>query len=63
MLTREPQAFEYLTDGDNEYYSNLLNLKIESPYDDNFSDDELTFLPYYIYLTSTSDPAKYGLQR
>jgi hypothetical protein len=33
----------------------MLNLKIEVPDDDNFSDDELTFLPYYAFLTSTSN--------
>ena len=29
-----------------------LNAKIESPDDDNYSDDELTFLPYYEILTA-----------
>ena len=29
------------------YDHNLINLKIENPGDDNFSDDELTFLPYF----------------
>ena len=28
---------------------NLMNLKIESPDDDNYSDDELTFLPYLTF--------------
>ncbi len=30
-----------------------LNLKITTPEDDNFSDDELTFLPYFTYAIST----------
>lgn len=29
----------------NAYESNLQNLKIQTPIDDNFSDDELTFMP------------------
>lgn len=29
----------------------MLNMKIESPDDNNYSDDELAFLPYYTYLT------------
>lgn len=33
----------------------MLNLKIESPDDDNYSDDELAFLPFYTYLTM-ADP-------
>lgn len=32
------------------YDHNLINLKIENPGDDNFSDDELTFLPYFEFL-------------
>lgn len=32
-----------------DYYGNLLNLKIKTPVDDNYSDDELTFLPYYLF--------------
>ncbi len=31
------------------YDRNLLNLKIEIPDDNNFSDDELTFLPYFTW--------------
>ena len=33
-----------------QYDENIVNLKIESPVDDNYSDDELTFLPYYTFL-------------
>lgn len=29
----------------------MLNLKIETPIDDNYSDDELAFLPYYVLLS------------
>src|SRR5688572_14844450 len=34
------------------YSTNIINLKITQPSDDNFSDDELTFLPYFTYLYS-----------
>jgi hypothetical protein len=33
-----------------EYELNVINTKIPVPNDNNFSDDELTFLPYYTYL-------------
>jgi hypothetical protein len=33
-----------------EYDINVLNTKIAIPTDDNYSDDELTFLPYWTYL-------------
>ena len=32
-----------------DYNGNLVNLKIKTPVDDNYSDDELTFLPYYLF--------------
>ena len=32
-----------------DYGGNVVNLKIESPVDDNYSDDELTFLPLYLF--------------
>eukprot|EP00035_Acanthoeca_spectabilis_P013295 m.245027 g.245027 ORF g.245027 m.245027 type:complete len:55 (+) comp15849_c0_seq4:1750-1914(+) len=32
----------------------MINLKITSPIDDNFSDDELTFLPFFTYLYARS---------
>ncbi len=40
------QAYAELTNSSNQYAENMLNLKIESPGDDNYSDDELTFLPF-----------------
>ncbi|EDQ88047.1 uncharacterized protein MONBRDRAFT_33081 [Monosiga brevicollis MX1] len=40
-------ALANLTTADNQYDENMLNLKIKSPDDDNYSDDELTFLPYF----------------
>ena len=39
-------AYAELTNASNDYEGNLLNLKIEATCDDNFSDDELTFMPY-----------------
>ena len=43
----------------NTYEQNLNNLKIQAPCDDNYSDDELTFLPYYTILSCTvADPAR-----
>ena len=33
-----------------QYETNVINLKIETPIDDNYSDDELTFLPYFTFL-------------
>jgi hypothetical protein len=36
----------------------MINAKIEVPDDDNYSDDELTFLPYYTYLDNNFDPEK-----
>jgi len=36
------------------YDVNIITLKITNPDDDNYSDDELTFLPYYTYLLSNS---------
>jgi len=52
------QAMAELTDGKrHDYLGNLVNLKIETPSDDNFSDDELAFLPFYSLLASCSDPS------
>lgn len=36
-----------LTNATNQYNQNMLNLKIAAPCDDNFSDDELTYLPFF----------------
>ena len=33
----------------NHYGLNMINQKVMFPRDDNFSDDELAFLPYFIY--------------
>ena len=41
-----------------QYDINIFNLKIETTIDDNYSDDELTFLPYYTYLSNAMDPVK-----
>jgi len=44
-------AYADLTDGStHQYLANLLNLKITDPGDDNYSDDELAFLPYLTLL-------------
>ena len=43
--------FNGTTGGDaNHYGLNMVNQKITFPADDNFSDDELAFLPYFTYL-------------
>ena len=58
--TEDPPIFEKayaeLTNSTNQYLQNLLNLKITSPIDDNYSDDELTFLPFFTFL-STCPPS------
>lgn len=46
-------AWAELTNATNDYPSNLRNLKIETPCDDNYSDDELTALPFYTWMTIT----------
>jgi len=48
------KLFTPASSGGAGYGSNLLNVKIEAPCDDNFSDDELTFLPYYAYFGAAS---------
>jgi hypothetical protein len=45
-------ARDELTNATNGYATNMLHAKIESPVDDNFSDDQLTFLPYYSLLVA-----------
>jgi len=35
-----------------DYNINVINQKITQPSDDNFSDDELAFLPYFVYIFS-----------
>eukprot|EP00039_Didymoeca_costata_P020083 m.340007 g.340007 ORF g.340007 m.340007 type:complete len:864 (+) comp19079_c0_seq1:208-2799(+) len=46
------KALKFLSDEPNNYVANMLNLKIETPCDDNYSDDELTFFPYYTAMMS-----------
>jgi hypothetical protein len=41
-----------LTNATNQYDRNLRNAKITVPTDDNFSDDELTMLPYFTWLVA-----------
>jgi hypothetical protein len=43
-------AWAELTNATNDYLGNLRNLKIETPCDDNYSDDELTALPFYTWM-------------
>lgn len=62
------QAYAELTNATNQYAENTLNLKIEAPCDDNYSDDELTFLPYYTALTTSENeqwlgPVKASMHR
>jgi hypothetical protein len=45
-------AYNNLVNATNHYDVNTLNAKIMSPDDDNYSDDELTFLPYYTLFTT-----------
>ena len=51
-------AYAELTNATNQYNGNVLNTKIEAPCDDNYSDDELTFLPYYTQLAFTTDASR-----
>ena len=52
-------AYRELTNATNAFGTNLLNAKIASPVDDNFSDDQLTFMPYYsLLVTGTDDAAR-----
>ena len=44
------KAFEELTNQTNQYDQNCANLKIQTPDDLNFSDDELSFLPLFILI-------------
>ena len=47
---RLEQGYLELTNSTNRYLQNLVNVKIEVPCDDNYSDDELTYFPYYSWL-------------
>ena len=44
------KAYKELCNETNQYNENILNLKITVPSDDNYSDDELAFLPYFTFL-------------
>lgn len=44
------KAWANLTSPSSGFQRNIINLKIEAPCDVNFSDDELTFVPYYSWL-------------
>lgn len=46
-----------LTNKTTQYLQNLNNLKIQAPCDDNYSDDELTFLPFYTLISSIPPPS------
>lgn len=52
------RRYAELTNATNGYTENMLNAKIEAPIDDNYSDDQLTFMPYYTLLTTTTDPVR-----
>ena len=42
----------YDEDVPTHYGMNMINQKITFPRDDNFSDDELSFLPYFVYFNA-----------
>jgi hypothetical protein len=46
-------AFNTLINHTNQYDYNMLNTKIQSPDYDNYSDDELAWLPYFIFMFTT----------
>jgi len=48
LFDRIESAYKDLT-GEHGYNANIVNTKILSPNDLNYSDDELTFLPYYTF--------------
>ena len=50
------KAFEELTNETNQYDRNCVNLKIQTPDDLNFSDDELSFLPLFILIFTIHHP-------
>jgi len=49
--TKFLDSFNYLVE-EHGYGINIINLKITQPSDYNYSDDELTFLPYFTYMFS-----------
>jgi len=49
-LTAWKELFDGSYEGRSPHYAlNIINQKITFPLDDNFSDDELAFLPYFVY--------------
>ncbi|MBI1387449.1 MAG: hypothetical protein GC154_03270 [bacterium] len=42
------------------YAANTINQKITLPYEDNYSDDELAFLPYYTLFQYDPEPRRWG---
>ena len=54
---RLQDGFAVLTNATNQYMSSLRNAKITIPTDDNFSDDELTMLPYFTWLVAALNHA------
>ena len=48
-------AYEQLTNETNQYNENIRNLKITVPIDDNYSDDELSYLPLFTFLNVCRD--------
>ena len=44
-----------------EYGRNMINQKVTFPLDDNYSDDELAFLPYFTYFYSLKVTAEFLL--
>jgi hypothetical protein len=54
-------AYATLCNATNAYGRNALNAKIETPCDDNFSDDELTFLPYLTWFSASVDAHHAGV--
>lgn len=54
-------SFQYLTA--NQFLENLINQKITTPCDINYSDDELTFLAYYTYFYALNGLSQSQRQR
>ena len=48
-------AYDVLTNQTNQYDENIRNLKITVPIDDNYSDDELSYLPFFTFLNLCTD--------
>ena len=50
-------AYAELCNGTNQYDTSVVNVKILTPGDDNFSDDELMMLPFFTHLHQTATVA------